>query len=258
MIVYLNDKFQQREARLKFFKDDVFVIANEAVRNRLGNLSIFEVFSSAEAFAFHLLNNEIAEASYIEYEVEDLESELKDGRDRFLVLSIAFIKLCALRKRYPIARKIAREIVVFCQKYEDFNGLLGEFDKKEHKLHMEEWRANLASYEFRTIVKEKPDFTQAKTAVRALIDNCMNMTGDFLERVLGPLMSINEMYGHAFDEEVKRVKDKLGMKTTVQFSPHMDGDLVMTKTIQYQVNGVATGGTGIVLDKQSNGNRRIN
>ena len=50
-----------------------------------------------------------------------------------------------------------------------------------------------------------------------------------------------------YTKEIDALYEKLGIKGT----PVVEGDLVMKKEVQYEVNGVAEGGTGVSInDKQ--------
>lgn len=62
------------------------------------------------------------------------------------------------------------------------------------------------------------DLNQAKEVVRIIVDNCMGLTCNTIEGILVPLMSTNEQYNCAFNEEVNRLKEKLGIKTETKIN----------------------------------------
>ena len=72
--------------------------------------------------------------------------------------------------------------------------------------------------ELDTIKENNLDLKQAKEVVRIIVDNCMGLTSDTIEGILVPLMSTNEQYNCAFNEEVNRLKEKLGIKTETKIN----------------------------------------
>lgn len=87
-------------------------------------------------------------------EVDDLREELEDERDLFPLLSVTFVKLCALRKVKPIAADIAKALVHRCQEFEDFTPLLGKLGNAENRRIVEKGRINLLEYELKTLEKD--------------------------------------------------------------------------------------------------------
>ena len=61
--------------------------------------------------------------------------------------------------------------------------------------------------------KNNLDLNQAKEVVKIIVDNCMGLTCNTIEGILVPLMSTNEQYNGIFNEDVNRLKEKLGIKT---------------------------------------------
>ena len=61
---------------------------------------------------------------------------------------------------------------------------------------------------------------QAKKVVKSIVDNCMGLTGSAIESILLPLMTTNEEYDFAFDKDINRLREKLGIKTQTNF--HFD------------------------------------
>ena len=60
MSLRLKTKEERREARLMFYKDDVFVIAHKALQQIPCSLSVEEVFYVAEKFAHFLMEYDIS------------------------------------------------------------------------------------------------------------------------------------------------------------------------------------------------------
>ena len=250
MIIRIKDMDELRMMRLRLYKDPVFLIGHEKIRPLLQSLDLTELFASAEAFAFHLAKLAVTEESLMEYEVEDVKGELPDAStDYYLLLSVTFFKLCAMRKTLPSAASTARTLVSFCAEYEGFTPLMLSMEDKETKLRAHHRLPTLLEYELTTLSQERLPLKQAQDFIHKFIDNCMALTPSSIENILLPLMATNEQYGNAFDEEVNRLKQKLGMKTDPVIQPLVQGDLVMEKKVEYEVNEVKKDGVGIIIKK---------
>lgn len=77
---------------------------------------------------------------------------------------------------------------------------------------------SLMQKELDSLKENNPDLKQAKEVVRIIVDNCMGLTSNTIEGILVPLMSTNEQYNCAFNEEVNRLKEKLGIKTETKIN----------------------------------------
>ena len=77
---------------------------------------------------------------------------------------------------------------------------------------------SLMQKELDSLKENNPDLKQAKEVVRTIVDNCMGLTSDTIEGILVPLMSTNEQYNCAFNEEVNRLKEKLEIKTETKIN----------------------------------------
>ena len=87
-----------------------------------------------------------------------------------------------------------------------------DYSKKLNQL------VSLMQKELDSLKENNPDLKQAKEVVRIIVDNCMGLTSDTIEGILVPLMSTNEQYNCAFNEEVNRLKEKLGIKTETKIN----------------------------------------
>lgn len=258
MIIRLKEKDKMRSMRIKLYQDPVFLIGHEAIKPLLRGLDLTELFASAEAFAHHLTMFGITDESLLAYEVEDVRAEFAeleaanashDHCDFHLFLIVTFIKLCAMRKNTPTAVDTARALLVFCEEYESLDKLMYSLDNKEASLRAQHRLPSLLEYELRTLSEESLPLEEMRGFVHALVDNCMALTPESIERFLTLLMIANEQYGNAFGEEVDRLKEKLGMKTTSLMQPLVEGDFVMNKQVEHEVNGVKEGGAGVVIKK---------
>lgn len=77
---------------------------------------------------------------------------------------------------------------------------------------------SLIQKELDSLKENNPDLKQAKEVVRIIVDNCMGLTSDTIEGILVPLMSTNEQYNGIFNEDVNRLKEKLGIKTETKIN----------------------------------------
>lgn len=87
-----------------------------------------------------------------------------------------------------------------------------DYSKKLNQL------VSLMQKELDSLKENNPDLKQAKEVVRIIVDNCMGLTSDTIEGILVPLMSTNEQYNCASNEEVNRLKEKLGIKTETKIN----------------------------------------
>ena len=247
MIVRLNNKETIRKKRLIFYHDDVFVIAHEVLRPLQGELDIVEIFLSAERFANYLIENRIIRTDMMSYEVEDVENELHDERDRKLLFVVTFLKLCALRHRIPVAQDVALALVPFCQRYDDFTDLLVQFDPRERRMMKENGGINLMAYELRSLKQEQPDLGQAREVVKTLVDCATQYTPEAMERMLNPLRDLNRQYDNAFDQDIDRLRQTMNMKGM------MAKEVVLQKHVDTQIGQVEQGGTGVIKYYEQNG-----
>lgn len=86
-----------------------------------------------------------------------------------------------------------------------------DYSKKLNQL------VSLMQKELDSLKKNNPDLKQAKEVVRIIVNNSMGLTSDTIEGILVALMSTNEQYNNAFNEEVNRLREKLESKTTTNF-----------------------------------------
>lgn len=260
MIVRFKEKGEMRSMRMKLYQDPVFLIGHENIKPLLSLLDLTEVFASAEAFAYHLTKFEVTDASLMSYEVEDVMGEFVElsasdsshnPNDFYLFLTVTFLKLCAMRKNTPIAAPTARALLGYCEEYQGFEELITSMRSKEASLRAQHRLPSLLEYELKTLTEECLSLEETQKFVHELVDNCMALTPESIERILVPLMTTNRQYGHVFDKEVERLENKLGMKTTPIIHSQVQGDLVMEKHVEHEVNGIGNGGTGVIIKKMT-------
>ena len=101
-----------------------------------------------------------------------------------------------------------------------------DYSKKLNQL------VSLMQKELDSLKENNLDLKQAKEVIKNLVDNCMGLTSDTIERVLVPLMSTNEHYNCAFSEDVNRLKEKLESKTKTNFNFEKLNDIHDNEQVQ--------------------------
>ena len=207
MIVLFESTEDRRNTRIKFYKDDVFLIAQEAINKLKPSIPIVDLFASADQFTGFLLDNDISERDTMQYEIDDLREEVSDEQTFYVLLALSFVKLCALRKVKPNAENVARALVGFCQEYDGFTDLLWQLQKKE-KTMLENKRVDLLTYELRCI-GAKTSIPDSMTVVSSIVDTASEgLSPDKILPVEIVLAEIDDKFdGHPFQKEIERLRD---------------------------------------------------
>lgn len=192
MIARFSTREERRRARLAFFKDDVYVIAHKALQKVPCSLCVEEIFCSAERLAHHLLTHGITDRDFMDYEIDDLAETCDDGDALFLILTVAYVKLCALRKANPVAGEVARALVHQCQAYEGFTELLGELAKAEHQLVVDKGRIDLYRYELKTIAQESMEQAHTQKVVNEFVNSALDCSTHVVESVIVAFTNFNK------------------------------------------------------------------
>ena len=206
MIVSFDNPTQKREIRIKLYKDDVFLIAQEAIKGQKPSLSIEELFESADQFTKFLLENDLKDRDMMQYEIDDLREEVANEQTLYLLMTLTFVKLCALRKAKPNAENVARALVGFCQEYDGFTDLLKQLSKKEHARWLENKRADLLTYELKCIGKEERTI-DGDTVVTAIVDSASGLSSDGMQHVENTLSEVNDKFEHRYQAELDRLRE---------------------------------------------------
>lgn len=206
MIVSLKNPTQKRDTRIKLYKDDVFLIAQETIKKQNLSLSIEEMFASADQFTKFLLENDLTDRDVMQYEIDALSEEVADEQTLYVLLTLSFVKLCALRKAEPNAEHIARALVGFCQEYDGFPELLKQLSKKEHTRMLENKQVNLLTYELKCIEKEAP-VEDGKAIVTAIVDSASGLSPDGIQHIENTLSEVNDNFGGRYQAELNRLRE---------------------------------------------------
>ena len=214
MIVKYKTPEERRLTRIKLYKDDVFLIAHETLKKLETKLPLVDLFASADAFTSFLLSQDISERDIMQYEIDDLREELSDDLTFYILLTLSFIKLCALRKVKSNAENVARALVVFCQEYDGFTDLLGNFNKKEKsRWWYENKRADLLTYELKCIEKGTP-IIDGLAVVTAIVEAASEgLSADSMLPVEVTLTEVDKKLGNPFKKELERFAEKRRKKS---------------------------------------------
>ncbi len=206
MIVSFENPEEQRKTRIKLYKDDVFLIAQEAINKLKTSIPLVDLFASADQFTNFLLENDLSERDAIQYEIDDLREELSDEQTFYVLLALSFVKLCALHKVKPNAENIARTLVGFCQEYDGFSDLLMQLSKKEKARWFDNKRSNLLTYELRCVEKET-SITDGLMIVSSIVDAAIGLSVEGMQHVENVLSEVNDKYGHTFQKELDCLRE---------------------------------------------------
>ncbi len=208
MIVSFENNEERRETRIKLYKDDVFLIAHETIGKLKKSIPMEDLFASADHFANFLLENDLSESDIIQYEIDDLRKEVNDEQTLYILLTITFVKLCAIREVKSNAENVARALVVFCQEYDEFTDLLKQLWKKESSRWLENKRVDLFTYELRCIEKETST-TDGLIVVSNIVDAASEgLAADNILPVEIVLAEVNDkLDGHPFQNEINRLRE---------------------------------------------------
>ena len=211
------DKEQQAAARRQLLTDVVWAICNDTLRRLLHEgrtqLAPVEVFMSARAFCDTLLAlPDIDEG--IEYEMDDLEAEAAAKDDAMLVVMLASVQLQAIGRRH-VGANIPKIILRLYERYGShdlFLPLLQGFSHKEEARWLEGKRTDLMNYELLEI-EMNGGGTEEKTAfVQEQVDVVLELNNPKItESCLTVLGNLNIKHNHAFDGQILRLYEKLGV-----------------------------------------------
>lgn len=208
MMVLFETTEERRNTRIKLYKDDVFLIAQEAINKLKPSIPIVDLFASADQFTGFLLDNDISERDTMQYEINDLREEVSDDQTFYVLLTLTFAKLCALRKVKPNAENVARALVGFCQEYEGFAFLLEQLQRKEKTRWLENKRADLLTYELRCI-GAKTSIPDGMTVVSNIVDTASEgLSADNILPVETVLAELDrKLEGHPLQNELNRLSE---------------------------------------------------
>ena len=246
MIVRL-DKQKQRTVRHQLLGDVTYIISHEALKQmqRKGHteLSPVEVLLSARNFCDAILKLPDIEEG-LDDEIDDLEDEAEGKNDFMLIMSVATVQLQAISKqRVGIDfKKIIFRIFERLDNHELLWPLIEQMTNKEEERWLQGKRFNLLDYEIQEI-----ELTGGGIAeVRNLFENFLNYSDQVdKDTIKGNLLLLNLYnieHNHAYDEVIKAIYAKLGIKSTTLIQPK---EYVNTKYVENEIRNVEAGGVGV-------------
>jgi len=249
MIVRL-DKQQQPTARRQLLKDVVWAITNDTLR-RLQHegkttLAPIEVFLSARQFCDTVSGlSDIDEG--IDYEIDDLEDEAGET-DAMLITMLATALFQARSKRNSAIdfRPIILRIYKRWNDHDLFFPLLEQFAEKEEERWLQGKRFNLLDYEIQEIKLEGGGNEEVRNLFEIFLNYSDQMDKETIKGNLLLLNLYNIEHNHAYDEVIKAIYKKLGIKSSTLIHPK---EYVNTKYVENEIQNVETGGTGVIKGK---------
>jgi hypothetical protein len=252
MIVHL-DKQQQRTARRQLLGDEVYVLSHDALKKMHGEgliaLSPVEVFLSAQNFCNEILGlTDIEEG--LEDEMDDLEDEAESKNDFTLVLALSAAILQAISKK----RTDFNPKPIIFRIYERLDGqellwpLIEQMTDKEEARWLEGKKTNLLDYELQEIMLSGGGSVEISRLFEDFIRYADKMGEGTIKDLLTFLNRYNNDHNHAYDKEIDLLYEKMGIKNSSIINAN---ELVMTKNVVNEVNGVASGATGMTINNSS-------
>lgn len=208
MLVRLETPKERQKARLTYIHDELFLFSHEYLKQKNLNVSVEEIFETANVFARYVLENNITERSFLEYDVDDLKAELYNDDDSCLaILTIAFLLLGAVRKKYSNAEKVARALISFCQEYSDFTEYLDNLNRKEVERWVENQKVNLLTYELKLSSASKVEAMSARQIIDTLIEATDNHPISDLYSLRQLFVEASHNSGVGLNEDISRLND---------------------------------------------------
>ena len=246
MIVRL-DKQKQRTARHQLLGDVTYIISHEALKQmqREGHteLSPVEVLLSARNFCDAILKLPDIEEG-LDDEIDDLEDEAEGKNDFMLIMSVATVQLQAISKqRVGIDfKKIIFRIFERLGNHELLWPLIEQMTNKEEERWLQGKRFNLLDYEIQEIELTGGGIEEVRNLFESFLNYSDQVDKDTIKGNLLLLNLYNIEHNHAYDEVIKAIYAKLGIKSTTLIQPK---EYVNTKYVENEIRNVEAGGVGV-------------
>ena len=279
MVVRIMNKTQLRELRTKLYRDKVFALMHKQLTPLLteGGLSIFELFATADVFTEYFLENSIEDPSFFEYEVDDLNDEVEVRQDLLLILIICYYKLLAMvpeetnakqQARLPNAgaiqlnespiaeeesplRLTQRAYSIYCEANQEVMELMVHFSGcKEALSHALKQPGDQSSYQLLTREKKvKEDNPDAQMQlIHQLIAQRESLDNNNLQTLELMIRRVSSKHNGAFNELADDLQEYLAERMrSATANVHVQGDYVIQKRTEKQINSVNNGGVGVSI-----------
>ena len=279
MVVRIMNKTQLRELRTKLYRDKVFALMHKQLTPLLteGGLSIFELFATADVFTENFLKNSIDDPSFFEYEVDDLNDEVEIRQDLLLILIICYYKLLAMvpeetnakqearlpnagamqPNESPIAeeesplRLTQRAYSTYFEANPEVMELMGHFSGCKEALSLAlKQPGDQSSYQLLTREKKvKEDNPDAQMQlIHQLIAQRESLDNNNLQTLELMIRRVSSKHNGAFNELADDLQEYLAERMrSATANVHVQGDYVIQKRTEKQINSVNNGGVGVSI-----------
>lgn len=245
MITHLS-KDEITFIRRQLLTDIVYVITHDAIKTMCSEhtkLSPVDIYLSAQNFAKTISQlSDVDEG--LEDEMDDLYHEAANDTEAMFILVLTAIMLEAVDKKNPTQQTHDTIIKIFqrCQDNPMYMNLLEQFAHKEEKRFAAGKITDLMTYELADIKRNEEGAEAIRTIISGILANVDKTDPETIKSTIILLAKFNIDNNHVIEKELNDLYDKLGYKTT---TIQQIQELVLSKHVDNEVNGVAPGAVGI-------------
>lgn len=246
MIVRL-DKEKQRTARHQLLNNVVYIISHEALKQmqRDGHteLSPVEVFLSARNFCDSILELPDIEEG-LDDEMDDLEDETEVKDDYMLILTLVTVQLQAMSKRSVGIdfKKIIFRIFERLEGYEFLWPLIEQMTDKEDSRWLAGKKTGLLDYELQEIKIDGGGVEEVRNLFEKFVAYSDQMDKEIIKGNLLLLNLYNIEHNHTYDEVIKALYEKLGIKSATKLDIK---EYNAVKHVETEIQNVEKDGIGV-------------
>lgn len=244
MITRLS-KEEYRKKRRELLTDIVYAISHDELKKMHPmhtELTPVEIYLSARAFAETILKlSDIDEG--LDDEILDVQEDCNSENEAIIILIVASIILEAKNKKNPSEqiRNIILHIFKQIKDNELFMLLLTKIADKEAERIAQGKIINWLEYELQDMQTNNENAESLKSFTQQILNNATDWDYDTIKHMIVSLCYSNLYNDHIIDEELKELYKLLKTKTQAVNIK----ELVLSKHVDQEVNGVQPGATGI-------------
>ena len=244
MITRLS-KEEYRKKRRELLTDIVYAISHDELKKMQPmhtELTPVEIYLSARAFAETILKlSDIDEG--LDDEILDVQEDCNSENEAIIILIVASIILEAKNKKNPSEqiRNIILHIFKQIKDNELFMLLLTKIADKEAKRIAQGKIINWLEYELQDMQTNNENAESLKSFTQQILNNATDWDYDTIKHMIVSLCYSNLYNDHIIDEELKELYKLLKTKTQAVNIK----EIVLSKHVDQEVNGVQPGATGI-------------
>ena len=244
MITRLS-KEEYRKKRRELLTDIVYAISHDELKKmhpEHTELTPVEIYLSARSFAETILKlSDIDEG--LDDEILDVQEDCNSENEAIIILIVASIILEAKNKKNPSEqiRNIILHIFKQIKDNELFMLLLTKIADKEAERIAQGKIINWLEYELQDMQTNNENAESLKSFTQQILNNATDWDYDTIKHMIVNLCYSNLYNDHIIDEELKELYKLLKTKTQAINIK----ELVLSKHVDQEVNGVQPGATGI-------------